>query len=86
MASAIASPKALESAYGHRAAQNDGQESLEPTPEVKHIGVDIIPARDLGNVRRWTLRLLDQARLSAFAHRRRRSGPERTVTVISFAH
>jgi hypothetical protein len=48
--------------------------------------MNVVPARDLGNDRLGRQALLPIRSFSADVHRRRRSGPESTVTVIAFAH
>jgi len=51
------------------------------------VGMNVVPARDLGNDRLGRARHSSTIRsFSANVHRRRRSGPESTVTVIAFAH
>jgi hypothetical protein len=49
------------------------------------VGMNVVPARDLGNDRLGRQELPIRS-FSANVHRRRRSGPESTVTVIAFAH
>jgi len=64
-----------------------GQEAQGVLGAAMHevVGMNVVPARDLGNDRLGRQELPIRS-FSANVHRRRRSGPESTVTVIAFAH
>jgi hypothetical protein len=69
----VALPGAGQRSKGSRAC-------LSP-PNGEQIRVDVMLARNLANTGRGY-----QTSFLAVVHRRRRSGPARTVTVVTFAH
>jgi len=70
----------------HLSPTGEGSRARLPPPNGEQIRMDVMSARNLDNTGRGRQTFSTIRSFSAVVHRRRRSGPDRTVTVVTFAH